>query len=191
MFIYNFFKSGLEWLGFFKKDASIIFLGLDNAGKTTMLNLLQTGKFQQLDSTIHPHMAEVTIGKINFKSYDLGGHSAARRTWTTYLETVDGIVFMIDAADLDRMAEARKILHDTLSLPNVKEKPMLIFGNKADLKTALKEENLRDDLGLPWHSTKGKDAANKNPNFEHNAEVFMCSVKAKVGFSEGFDWLSQ
>ena len=63
---------------------------------------------------------------------------------------------MVDAADLDRMAECRKILHDTLSLPNVKEKPMVIFGNKADLKTALKEENLRDELGLPWHSTKGK-----------------------------------
>ena len=99
-------------------------------------------------------------------------------------------MFMIDAADLDRLGEARKILHDTLSLPNVKEKPMLIFGNKADLKTALKEDNLRDELGLPWHSTKGK-GADKNPNFEHNAELFMCSVKAKVGFSEGFDWLSQ
>ena len=55
MFIYNFFKSGLEWLGFFQKSANIIFLGLDNAGKTTMLYMLQSDKFTQTDSTIHPH----------------------------------------------------------------------------------------------------------------------------------------
>ena len=66
MFIYNFFKSGLEWLGFFQKSANIIFLGLDNAGKTTMLYMLQSDKFTQTDSTIHPHQAEVTIGSIKF-----------------------------------------------------------------------------------------------------------------------------
>ena len=55
---------------------------------------------------------------------------------------------MVDAADLDRIQEARKILHDTLTLQNVKEKPMVIFGNKADLKTALKEDDLREQLGL-------------------------------------------
>ena len=147
MFIYNFFRSGLEWLGFFKKDANIIFLGLDNAGKTTMLSMLQTGKFLNFDSTVHPHSAEVTIGNVNFKSYDLGGHKAARRTWSTYLETVDGIVFMIDAADLDRLPESRKILHETLAFPNIQEKPMVIFGNKADLKNALKEDDLREELG--------------------------------------------
>jgi len=55
MFIYNFFKAGLEWLGFFQKSATIIFLGLDNAGKTTMLYMLQSDKFTQTDSTYHPH----------------------------------------------------------------------------------------------------------------------------------------
>lgn len=183
MFIYNFFKSGLEWLGFFKKDANIIFLGLDNAGKTTMLNLLQTGKFQQFDSTTHPYQAEVTIGNVNFKSYDLGGHRVARRTWSTYLETVDGIVFLVDASDHDRMAEACKILHETLAFPNMRSKPMLIFGNKADKKTALKEDDLRDQLGLPWTSTKGKLAAGEqDETYIYNAELFMCSVKAKVGY---------
>jgi GTP-binding protein SAR1 len=49
-------------------------LGLDNAGKTTMLYMLQSDKFTQTDSTMHPHQAEVTIGNIKFNSYDLGGH---------------------------------------------------------------------------------------------------------------------
>ncbi len=74
MFIVNFFKRGMEWLGFFQKSANIIFLGLDNAGKSTMLYVLQNDRFAELDSTYHPHQAEVTIGNIKFNSYDLGGH---------------------------------------------------------------------------------------------------------------------
>ena len=41
MFIVNFFKGALEWLGFFQKSGNIVFLGLDNAGKTTILGMLQ------------------------------------------------------------------------------------------------------------------------------------------------------
>ena len=104
---YNFFMSGLEWLGFFQKSANIIFLGLDNAGKTTMLYMLQENKFTQTDSTYHPHQAEVTIGNVKFNSYDLGGHKQARKTWRDYAGTVDGIIFMVDAADINRIPEAR------------------------------------------------------------------------------------
>jgi GTP-binding protein SAR1 len=107
MFIVNFFKGAFEWLGFFQKNANIIFLGLDNAGKTTMLYMLQQDKFTQTDSTIHPHQAEVTIGNIRFNSYDLGGHAQARKTWSDYCGTVDGIIFMVDAADVDRLTESK------------------------------------------------------------------------------------
>ena len=55
MFIVNFFKGAMEWLGFFQKSANIVFLGLDNAGKTTMLFMLQSDRFTQTDSTLHPH----------------------------------------------------------------------------------------------------------------------------------------
>ena len=74
MFIWDYIKSAFDWLGFYQKSANIIFLGLDNAGKTTLLCMLQQDKFIQTDSTVHPHQAEVTIGNIKFNSYDLGGH---------------------------------------------------------------------------------------------------------------------
>ncbi len=45
MFIVNFFKGIFDWFGFFQKSANIIFLGLDNAGKTTMLYMLQSDRF--------------------------------------------------------------------------------------------------------------------------------------------------
>ena len=81
MFIVNFFKQAFEWMGFFQKNANIVFLGLDNAGKSTLLQMLATNKFTELDSTTHPHQAEVVIGNVRFNSYDLGGHNAARKAW--------------------------------------------------------------------------------------------------------------
>ena len=116
MFIINFFKGAFEWLGFFQKNANIIFLGLDNAGKTTLLYMLQSDKFIQTDSTFHPHQAEVTIGNIRFNTYDLGGHLQARKTWREYAGTVDGIIFMIDAADQNRVTESKKELDSLLEM---------------------------------------------------------------------------
>ena len=190
MFIYNFFRSGLEWLGFFQKSANIIFLGLDNAGKTTMLYMLQSDKFTQTDSTIHPHQAEVTIGNIKFNSYDLGGHIQARKTWREYAGTVDGVIFMVDAADIQRLPEAKEELESLLNMPELKDTPVVVFGNKVDKKEALKEEEFRDAMGLPYHMTKGKDPNQQNPGATATIEVFMCSVMKRTGYSNGFEWLS-
>ncbi len=74
MFVINFFKNIFDWFEFFQKNANIIFLGLDNAGKTTLFYILQSDRFTQTDPTMIPHTAEITIGNIRFSTYDLGGH---------------------------------------------------------------------------------------------------------------------
>ena len=157
MFIVNFFKSAFEWLGFFQKNANIVFLGLDNAGKTTLLYMLQSDRFTQTDSTIHPHQAEVTIGNIRFNSYDLGGHTQARKTWKEYCAQLDGIIFIIDAADRERLPEAKKELDTLLEMSELQNVPFVILGNKIDKKESLKEEELREYFGLQYHQTLGKD----------------------------------
>jgi len=189
MFIVNFFKSAFEWLGFFQKSANIVFLGLDNAGKTTLLYMLQSDRFTQTDSTVHPHQAEVTIGNIRFNSYDLGGHLQARKTWREYCGQLDGIIFIIDAADRDRMQETKRELDSLLEMKELETVPFVIFGNKIDKKESLKEEELREYLGLHFHQTYGKDAKQKNPG-ARPIEVFMCSVMKRVGYADGFQWLS-
>ena len=99
----------------------------------------------------------MVIGNIRFNSYDLGGHEQARKTWREYAGSVDGIVFMIDAADINRLVEAKIELENLLSMHELAEVPVLVFGNKFDRKEALKEEEFRDVMGLPHHLTKGKD----------------------------------
>ena len=119
--------------------------------------MLQSDKFTQTDSTIHPHQAEVTIGNIRFNSYDLGGHMQARKTWREYAGSVDGIIFMVDAADQARLEEAKAELDSLLVMPELKDVPVVVFGNKVDKKEALQEEAFREVMNLPFHVTKGKD----------------------------------
>ena len=84
----------------------------------------------------------------------------ARKTWREYAGAVDRIIFMVDAADINRLNEARNELESLLVMPELKDVPIVVFGNKVDKKEAYKEEEFRDAIGLPFHLTKGKDMNN-------------------------------
>ena len=93
----------------------------------------------------------MTIGNIRFNTYDLGGHLQARKTWREYCGQLDGIIFIIDAADKERIAESKRELDSLLEMKELENVPFVIFGNKIDKKDSLKEEELRDYLGLHFH----------------------------------------
>jgi GTP-binding protein SAR1 len=98
MWILNWFKSTLESLGLVNKKAKIVFLGLDDAGKTTLLLRLKEDVMKQMDPTHQPYSEELTMGKITFKEWDLGG----QKTWRKYVLDVDGIIYLVDSSNGSR-----------------------------------------------------------------------------------------
>ena len=187
-FIWKFFSDILYKLNIWKKDAKIVFFGLDNAGKSTLVSLLKTGKVTQLDPTKHAHSEHITIGNVNINAFDLGGHEAMRKIWREYTSGIDAIVYLVDAADRSRFEESKREFDRILQSPEIGKIPILVFGNKIDKSGAVSDEELRLAFGLAQQTPFGiqkLDKINDKP-----VEVFMCAIVKKTGYVDGFKWLT-
>ncbi|KAL2778862.1 GTP-binding protein SAR1b [Daubentonia madagascariensis] len=166
--IYSGFSSVLQFLGLYKKTGKLVFLGLDNAGKTTLLHMLKDDRLGQHVPTLHP----------------------TRRVWKNYLPAINGIVFLVDCADHERLLESKEELDSLMTDETIANVPILILGNKIDRPEAISEERLRDLFGL-YGQTTGKGSVSLKELNARPLEVFMCSVLKRQGYGEGFRWMAQ
>lgn len=164
-------------VGLYRKRATILLLGLDNAGKTTLLYLLKDGTMGTYVPTTRPQIKEVSIGGLLLKTWDLGGHLNIRNMWTDYYSRTNAVVFMVDSADKNRFEEAKEELMVLLGEPELKETPFLVLANKSDLVHAQSSENVRESLALD--------------QLERHISVFSCSLLDQTGYEEAFNWLGE
>ncbi|XP_039283838.1 ADP-ribosylation factor-like protein 4C [Nilaparvata lugens] len=131
----------------------VVMLGLDSAGKTTALYRLKFDQYLNTVPTIGFNCEKVkgTTGKakgISFLVWDVGGQEKLRPLWKSYTRCTDGIVFVIDSVDIERMEEAKMELQRTVRSPENAGVPILILANKQDLPGAKEPRELEKLLGL-------------------------------------------
>eukprot|EP00897_Mesotaenium_endlicherianum_P006714 jgi/Mesen1/6070/ME000031S05338 len=141
----------LNWLRslFFKQEMELCLIGLQNAGKTSLVNVIATGGYNEdMIPTVGFNMRKVTKGKVTIKLWDLGGQPRFRSMWERYCRGVSAIVYVVDAADHDSVSVSRGELHDLLSKPALAAIPLLVLGNKIDKAEAFSKDALIDRMDL-------------------------------------------
>ncbi len=88
-------------------EKRVVLLGLDNAGKTTVVYRLLLGRKVDTVPTIGFNSEEVRHGRCSFVMWDIGGQAKIRKLWRHYVESADALVFVVDAQDRSRLREAR------------------------------------------------------------------------------------
>lgn len=162
----------------------LLFLGLENAGKTTLLHMLKSNSLELHMPTEQPNYEGIEIGGLSFIAIDTDGYVSARQKWKhnyTAIDDVDGIVFVVDASDERRLDEARlelqRVLEDVALLR--RPIPVLVLGNKIDKRSALNVDYLREQLGLTV-----QDKGNSNVV----SELFMISIAKNQFINDAFTW---
>eukprot|EP00798_Chlamydomonas_sp_ICE-L_P001225 gene1225-32566_t len=149
--MFAFFQGILDYLRsfFWTREMEISLIGLQNAGKSSLVNVLMTGEYQEdMIPTVGFNMKKVVKGRVTIKMWDLGGQPRFRSLWERYCRGVEVIIFVVDAADFDNIDVARNELLGLLEKPSLKGTPLLVLGNKNDLPGALGTQDLISRLGL-------------------------------------------
>jgi len=152
-------------------------VGLDAAGKTTILYKLKLGEIVTTIPTIGFNVETVEYKNINFTVWDVGGQDKIRPLWRHYFQNTQGLIFVVDSNDRERVTEATEELQKMLNEDELRDAALLVFANKQDLPNAMSVAELTDKLGL--HSLRSR-----------KWYIQSACATSGDGLYEGLDWLS-
>jgi GTP-binding protein SAR1 len=218
-FILQLWNDLSEWLysllssaGMANKEASLVVLGLDNAGKTSLLHKLKENEIREFVPTQRAQIQQFSVANLHVRAWDLGGHEPVRSMWQDYIDLADAILFVVDSADVQRFSEARDELWKLVSDRNLDSVPLLIVSNKIDLQVAVDRHTLADALGIgalerdgtldvPCSSAGNRGSASSSSSSlqaptkrEGAVRMFRCSMAVeqdRSGLLPAFEWLAE
>ncbi|CAL5358062.1 unnamed protein product [Camellia sinensis] len=150
---------------------------LHKLGKTTILYKLKLGEVVVTVPTIGFNVEVVEYKNTSFTLWDVGGQDRIRPLWRHYFRNTQGLIFVVDSNDRERISEARNELHQILSEGELRDATVLVFANKQDLPHALCVSEIADKLGLHLLG---------QPRWY----IQGTSARSGQGLYEGLDWLS-
>jgi ADP-ribosylation factor-like protein 1 len=161
----------MSWVySFWQKEYFVAVLGLDGAGKTSLVEHLKVGYMGEPLPTIGFHITNVRVNNCMIQFADLAGQDAMRRIWGALYHSADAVVYVVDGTDLDRLPLAMSELKSVMTYPALEDKPFLILVNKHD-ENAVDVKVLKHQIvGDRWRA-------------------YNVSVKEGKGLDEAFLWL--
>jgi ADP-ribosylation factor-like protein 5B len=151
-----------------KEEFKIVLIGLDNAGKTTVLYKLLMNEVVVTTPTIGSNVEEIV--------WDIGGQESLRSSWSTYYVNTKAVIMVIDSTDKDRLPIVTQELHKMTEHESLKNAILLVLANKQDMKGAMTAAQISESLRL----TQLKD---------RQWHIQSCCALTGEGLFDGLDWI--
>ncbi|KAL2629239.1 hypothetical protein R1flu_013925 [Riccia fluitans] len=159
------------------RNLRLLMLGLDAAGKTTILYKLKMGEKVATIPTIGFNVEHLEHqNNVSFTVWDVGGQSKIRQLWCHYFHDAQGLIFVVDSTDINRMKEAQEELQRLMDDPMLTEVKVLVLANKCDLPNSMPVQEISERLGLN--------------NIRQEYSIQGCCAISGEGLFEGLDWLA-
>ncbi|KAK8866895.1 Arf GTPase arf1 [Tritrichomonas musculus] len=165
-----------KWFG--NRETRCLMLGLDAAGKTTILYKLKLGEHVTTIPTIGFNVETIEYKGFNMNVWDVGGQDRIRALWRHYFHNTQGLIFVVDSNDIGRIDEARDELHKLLEEDELRDAILLVYANKQDLPNAIKPQELGNRLRL-------------NTITNRAWQIQGACATTGDGLYEGLDWLGE
>mmetsp|Transcript_10341 Transcript_10341/g.20843 ORF Transcript_10341/g.20843 Transcript_10341/m.20843 type:complete len:180 (+) Transcript_10341:122-661(+) len=133
---------------FGNREVRVLMLGLDNAGKTSILYRLKDGAHIKTVPTIGFNVETLEFQNLSIQVWDLGGQASIRPYWRSYYQRQEAVIFVVDSCDHERLAIAQSELMSILQEDELHDALVCVFANKQDLPGALDTASVADALGL-------------------------------------------
>ncbi|KAL4496039.1 hypothetical protein ABPG72_015461 [Tetrahymena utriculariae] len=159
-----------------EKEMRLLILGLDNAGKTTILKKFNGEDIDKISPTLGFNIKTLHYQDYKLNVWDVGGQTTIRSYWRNYFEQTDGLIWVVDSSDKMRLEDCKRELHSLLKQEKLVGATLLIFCNKQDIQGALTCEQIKEFLALDDISTR-------------HWGIIPCSAVTGEGLIEGIDWV--
>lgn len=153
-------------------------LGLDNAGKTTIVKKIMGEDVNTVSPTLGFIIKTIDYGGYKLNIWDVGGQKTLRSYWRNYFEKTDALIWVVDATDRLRIDDCREELHGLLQEERLSGASLLVFANKTDVNGCMDEAEIQDGLQLNAIKT-------------HKWHIIRCSAITGANLKEGLEWVVQ
>uniref|UniRef100_A0A6A7GBB4 ADP-ribosylation factor-like protein 5B n=2 Tax=Hirondellea gigas TaxID=1518452 RepID=A0A6A7GBB4_9CRUS len=164
------------WSLFGTEEHKIVIVGLDNAGKTTILYQLLMNEVVHTSPTIGSNVEEVVWNNLHFIMWDLGGQEVLRAAWNTYYTNTEFIILVVDSTDRERVCLTKEELYRLLAHEELSRAAVLIYANKQDVTGSMTAAEISNLLNLT--SIK-----------KHKWQIQACCALTGEGLYQGLEWI--
>ncbi|PHH79875.1 hypothetical protein CDD82_2129 [Ophiocordyceps australis] len=158
------------------KELRILMLGLDNAGKTTIVKRIMGEDVETVSPTLGFIIKTIDYEGYKLNIWDVGGQKTLRSYWRNYFEKTDALIWVVDATDRLRTDDCRQELHGLLEEERLAGASLLILANKTDVEGCMDGDEIRGALRLDEIRT-------------HEWHVLQCSAMTGINLDEGLGWV--